>query len=192
MQLVNKNPYIFVDYAHTPDALEKSLKLLANLLKDNKVSDNSFLSSDVSNIDNDLEQANKQNSSNIPAKIICVFGCGGDRDASKRPIMGQVAEHYSDIVIVTSDNPRSEDPNAIIEQILQGMAKYKDTVFRVLDRKSAIEFAISKAQSSDCILVAGKGHENYQIIGNRKLHFSDFEAINEALNDKGEKKLNND
>lgn len=114
------------------------------------------------------------------AKIVTLFGCGGDRDKTKRPIMGQIAEDLSDIVVVTSDNPRTEDPQSIIDDILVGI-KDKENTFVELDRKSAIEKAVSLAKQGDIILVAGKGHEEYQIIENEKKHFSDKEVLIEVL-----------
>ena len=120
---------------------------------------------------------------NSGSKLITVFGCGGDRDKSKRPLMGNIAQELSDVVVVTSDNPRTEDPMAIIEDILSGVNNRK-TVFVNADRKSAIKEAISLAQKDDVVLVAGKGHEDYQEINNKKIHFDDFEIITELLNRK--------
>lgn len=107
-------------------------------------------------------------------RIITVFGCGGDRDNSKRPLMGAIAERLSDIAILTSDNPRTEDPNRIINHVLDGMSTNKYEV--VIDRKEAIKRAIEIAQKDDIILIAGKGHEDYQIIGTEKIHFDDKEV----------------
>ncbi|MCM0605010.1 MAG: UDP-N-acetylmuramoyl-L-alanyl-D-glutamate--2,6-diaminopimelate ligase [Xanthomonadaceae bacterium] len=115
-------------------------------------------------------------------KLICVFGCGGDRDTTKRQVMGEIAERLSDHVIVTSDNPRTEDPVTIIEQILGGMKKKALTVEP--DRKLAIEQAIAMASSGDCVLIAGKGHEDYQIIGTTKLPFDDRLVAAEVLKNK--------
>lgn len=115
-------------------------------------------------------------------RIITVFGCGGDRDTTKRPLMGDIAQKYSDICIVTSDNPRTEDPKLIIEDILEGLDKTKENYKVVIDRKEAIKEAIEMAQKDDVILIAGKGHENYQIIGKVKHHFDDKEIANEFLN----------
>lgn len=113
------------------------------------------------------------------SKIITVFGCGGDRDRVKRPVMAKVAEEYSDFVIVTSDNPRTEDPKAIIDEIVVG---FKNKKFEVeMDRKKAIELAIEKAEDTDIVLIAGKGHETYQIIGKEKIHFDDREIAKEAI-----------
>ena len=112
-------------------------------------------------------------------RIITVFGCGGDRDNSKRPLMGAIAEKLSDIAILTSDNPRTEDPNRIIGHVLEGMSTDKYEV--VIDRKEAIKRAIEIAQKDDIILIAGKGHEDYQIIGTEKIHFDDKEVAREFL-----------
>ena len=115
-------------------------------------------------------------------KLITVFGCGGDRDRTKRPIMGDVATSFSDFVIVTSDNPRSEDPNAIVLDIEVGIKRAKNSNYKIIvDRKLAILEAISMAVSGDIVLLAGKGHETYQIIGNTKYHFSDFEVAMDIL-----------
>lgn len=113
-------------------------------------------------------------------RVITVFGCGGDRDNSKRPMMGKIAEDLSDIAILTSDNPRTEDPNKIIDDVLKGMNSNNYEV--IIDRKEAIKRAIEIAQKEDVILIAGKGHENYQIIGKEKTHFDDKEVALEFLN----------
>ena len=107
-------------------------------------------------------------------KIITVFGCGGDRDKTKRPIMGSVAAKYSDITIVTSDNPRTEEPMAIIDDIIVGIT---DSHTVIEDRKEAIEYACRIADKDDIVIIAGKGHEDYQIIGTVKHHFSDKETV---------------
>lgn len=112
-------------------------------------------------------------------RVITVFGCGGDRDNSKRPMMGKIAEELSDIAILTSDNPRTEDPHQIIEHVLAGMNSNSYEV--VIDRKEAIKRAIEIAQRDDIVLIAGKGHENYQIIGKEKTHFDDKEVALEFL-----------
>ncbi len=138
---------VFVDYAHTPDALENVLRLLAGLKK---------------------------------GKLIVVFGCGGDRDAAKRPLMGAIAARFADEVIVTSDNPRNEDPLEIIEDIRQGLGGKMARI--IPDRREAILEGIGAARPDDVLLVAGKGHEDYQIIGGTTIHFSDREVIEESLN----------
>lgn len=111
-------------------------------------------------------------------RIITVFGCGGDRDRKKRPKMGYIAAKLSDIVIVTSDNPRTEDPDRIIDEIEKGIFKLRtNNYYRISDRKKAIASAISMAKPDDFILIAGKGHENYQIIGTKKFPFNDKETV---------------
>lgn len=139
----DKRPLVIVDYAHTPDALEKTLVAL------------------------------KEHSH---GKLFCVFGCGGDRDHGKRPIMGSVAERFADRVILTDDNPRTEDPKAIIAEITQGM-QHPQSVEIVHDRKHAIHHALDTANSGDIVLIAGKGHETYQSIGEHQIPYSDQEVV---------------
>jgi UDP-N-acetylmuramoyl-L-alanyl-D-glutamate--2,6-diaminopimelate ligase len=136
----------FVDYAHTPDALEKALLACKSLL------------------------------TNEEQKLICVFGCGGDRDKSKRAIMGKIAENISNIVVITDDNPRTESSQTIISEILQGISN-TNNIHVIPNRSDAIKFAAVTSKHNDIILVAGKGHENYQIIGTEKHHFSDQEEL---------------
>ena len=113
-------------------------------------------------------------------RIILVFGCGGDRDRKKRPKMGHIAEKYSDVFWITSDNPRSEDPNNIIYEIQKGVSK--EAYFRVQpDRKIAIEEALLEAQKGDVVIIAGKGHEQYQILKNTIIPFDDREVVRQAL-----------
>lgn len=137
-----------IDYAHTPDALENCLLNVKEILK----------------------------TQNKDGRIITVFGAGGDRDKTKRPKMGKIAEFLSDIVVVTSDNPRTENPMQIIEDIKKGIVNPGKLVVEI-DRKNAIEYALTIAKSGDIIVIAGKGHEDYQIIGKEKLHFSDREIV---------------
>ncbi|HIK05840.1 MAG TPA: UDP-N-acetylmuramoyl-L-alanyl-D-glutamate--2,6-diaminopimelate ligase [Trichormus sp. M33_DOE_039] len=120
----------------------------------------------------------------IPGKMICVFGCGGDRDRTKRPKMGKIAAELADVAVVTSDNPRTEDPERILEDILAGIP---DTVepMVICDRASAIRTAILQAQAGDGVLLAGKGHEDYQILGTEKIHFDDREHARAALQARG-------
>ncbi|MBS0621980.1 MAG: UDP-N-acetylmuramoyl-L-alanyl-D-glutamate--2,6-diaminopimelate ligase [Verrucomicrobia bacterium] len=132
---------IFVDYAHTPDALAKVLEILQQLKR---------------------------------GKLFVVFGCGGDRDALKRPLMGKIASTWADEVIITSDNPRTEDPQKIIDAILLGVDR-EATV--IVDRKEAIATAISRITPKDTLLIAGKGHEPYQIIGHAHLPFDDRQIV---------------
>ena len=113
-------------------------------------------------------------------RLIVVFGCGGDRDKKKRPIMGEIAGEYGDIIIVTSDNPRTEEPAAIIEDILAGI-KNKSNVTIEADRKKAISMAIETAKEGDIVIVAGKGHETYQVFKDKTVHFDDKEVIEETL-----------
>ena len=118
------------------------------------------------------------------SNIITVFGCGGDRDTTKRPLMGEIAQRLSDICIVTSDNPRTENPQIIIDDILKGLDKSKENYKVVIDRKEAIKEAIKTAKKDDVVIIAGKGHENYQIVGKVKHHFDDKETAQEFLNNK--------
>lgn len=116
-------------------------------------------------------------------RVVTLFGCGGDRDPIKRPIMGEIAGKLSDFCIITSDNPRTEDPMAIIHQVEEGMKK-TDCAYTVIEnRREAIGYAMKNAQPGDCILLAGKGHETYQIIGKEKRHFDEREVIAEFLTD---------
>jgi UDP-N-acetylmuramoyl-L-alanyl-D-glutamate--2,6-diaminopimelate ligase len=112
-----------------------------------------------------------------PKRLICVFGAGGDRDKTKRPRMGEVAIRLADYVIVTSDNPRSENPKTIMDEIKAGILPSGKTSFELIeDRKEAIVTALRMARRGDAVLIAGKGHETYQIIGAEKVHFSDQET----------------
>ncbi len=141
------HPLAIVDYAHSPDALEKAL------------------------------HAARQH---CRGKLFCVFGCGGDRDRAKRPIMGEIAARLADVVVVTDDNPRTEDGDAIVADILRGLPNANiATVER--DRARAIRHAISQAQANDVVLIAGKGHEDYQIVGTARRHISDREVARSAL-----------
>ncbi len=116
----------------------------------------------------------------IPGKMICVFGCGGDRDRTKRPIMGKIAANLADFVVVTSDNPRTENPEQILMDILKGIPDYITPIVEG-DRASAIKIAIEMAKSGDGVLIAGKGHEDYQILGTEKIHFDDREEARKVL-----------
>ncbi|MFV2061373.1 MAG: glutamate ligase domain-containing protein, partial [Gammaproteobacteria bacterium] len=116
----------------------------------------------------------------------CVFGCGGDRDKSKRAVMGKVASQLSDQQIITNDNPRTEAPADIANEILKGI-KNKNSSNIILDRKQAIQSTIEQASNSDVILIAGKGHEDYQIIDNVKYHFDDVKISLDSLNKMGMK-----
>lgn len=114
-------------------------------------------------------------------KIITVFGCGGDRDSTKRPLMGKIAAAGSDMVIVTSDNPRTEDPERILDDIMEGIPKNRPSVYRICDRREAIAKALKKAKEGDVILLAGKGQETYQIIGTVKTHLDEREVVAACL-----------
>lgn len=142
---------VFVDYAHTPDALENVLRSLAP---------------------------------HTAGRLILVFGCGGDRDRGKRPLMGSTGRAHSDVLIVTSDNPRTEDPLDIIEHIEAGLgdtAASGKPYIRIPDRREAITEAISMARAGDTVLIAGKGHEDYQILGTGKHHFDDREVARDVI-----------
>ncbi len=117
-----------------------------------------------------------------PGRLITIFGCGGDRDRSKRPRMGSVAEEWSDHVVITSDNPRSEDPQAILEEIQRGLKRPEDVVLEV-DRREAIALGIRMARAGDTVLIAGKGHESYQECQGNKQHFDDREVAREFLSE---------
>ncbi|MDH2925247.1 UDP-N-acetylmuramoylalanyl-D-glutamate--2,6-diaminopimelate ligase [Nicoletella semolina] len=140
-------PMVIIDYAHTPDALEKALQA-ARL--------------------------------HCEGKLWCVFGCGGDRDTGKRPLMAQIAEQYADKVIITDDNPRTEDPDLIFADMLMGFKK-PNTIQKMHIRQYAIETAIAQAEPKDVVLIAGKGHEDYQIIGTKKISYSDQEWARKFL-----------
>jgi UDP-N-acetylmuramoyl-L-alanyl-D-glutamate--2,6-diaminopimelate ligase len=131
---------------------------------------------DYAHTDCALESVLKSLNRFVSGSIITVFGAGGDRDKTKRPRMGHTAQKYSDIIIITSDNPRKENPMSIIDDILDGVVS-NERVFIEPDRKEAIEKALGIAKSNDVVLIAGKGHENYQIIGDTKYHFSDREIV---------------
>ena len=144
---------VVVDYAHTPDGLEKILTTAREISR---------------------------------GRVITVFGCGGDRDKLKRPIMGRIAAKYADIVIITNDNPRTENPLEIIEEVKAGVMDESDKKPFLQyetepDRRKAIRKAISLAEEKDVVIIAGKGHENYQILGNRTIHFDDREEARMAL-----------
>ncbi|HVT04262.1 MAG TPA: UDP-N-acetylmuramoyl-L-alanyl-D-glutamate--2,6-diaminopimelate ligase [Thermoanaerobaculia bacterium] len=120
-------------------------------------------------------------------KLVVVFGCGGDRDRGKRPEMGEIAGRLADLSIITSDNPRSEDPEKIIDQIEEGMRRTKGVHLRIADRREAIDRAVSEAGDDTMVVIAGKGHENYQVIGDEIAHFDDREEVESALRKKSHK-----
>lgn len=144
---------VIVDYAHTPDSLENSLRATRPF---------------------------------VAGRLICVFGCGGDRDRTKRPKMGAIAANLSDWAVVTSDNPRTEDPERILQDVLTGIPDTANPTV-LCDRAIAIRTAILQAAPGDGVLIAGKGHEDYQILGTEKIHFDDREQAREALEQRLEK-----
>ena len=123
-----------------------------------------------------------------PGRLVMLFGCGGDRDRTKRPIMGRIAAEKSDYVIVTSDNPRTEDPEAIIADILPGLQGVKTPYIVIPDRREAIRWAIENHRGGDLILLCGKGHEDYQIIGHEKIHMDEREIVADILREREERK----
>lgn len=141
-----KNNNIFIDYAHTPDAMENVLKSVKEFSK---------------------------------GKIITIFGCGGNREKEKRKLMGDIATNYSENVVITNDNPRLEDENEIIKDIVSNIKKNNYEIIK--DRKKAIIRGISYLENNDTLLILGKGHENYQIIGKEKIHFDDYEIVTKYL-----------
>ncbi len=145
-----EHPLIVVDYAHTPDALEKALNSVRSLLLPN-------------------------------SELYCVFGCGGDRDEGKRPLMGRIASNLANHIVVTSDNPRSESPKRIIQSVMTGV---NQQAVSIEDRAEAIRYAVKRARRGDLVLIAGKGHEEYQEIAGVKYPFSDIQVAEEALQGK--------
>lgn len=151
-EIVHSDPMVIVDYAHTPDGLENILRAARELTPKD-------------------------------AELICMFGCGGDRDATKRPKMGLIAQSLSDKIVVTSDNPRSEDPQQIITDILSGLKLINPkTVFVEPDRHLAIELLKKISTPKDVIILAGKGHEDYQILKDKTIHFDDREEVQKVFN----------
>ena len=128
-----------------------------------------------------LENALKSMREVSSGRLVVLFGCGGDRDRTKRPIMGRIAAENADYVIVTSDNPRTEEPQAIIDEIVEGMKDSKTPRSVICDRREAIAYALDNARPDDVILLAGKGHETYQIVGTEKFHMDEREIVNEHL-----------
>lgn len=138
---------------------------------------------DYAHTPDSLENLLKASRPFIPKRMICVFGCGGDRDRTKRPLMGHIAATKSDWAVVTSDNPRTESPNQILADVVEGIPE--NIQFLVIgDRQAAIQQAILEAQPGDGVLIAGKGHEDYQILGTEKVHFDDREEARKALGDR--------
>jgi UDP-N-acetylmuramoyl-L-alanyl-D-glutamate--2,6-diaminopimelate ligase len=138
---------VFVDFAHTPDALAGSLQTLREVTQ---------------------------------GRLICVFGAGGDRDKQKRPLMARAVEAEADVVVITNDNPRTEEPEAILYDIFAGF-EHPGEVEMTADRAQAIVYALAEARPGDCVLIAGKGHETYQIIGQERIPFDDREVARRWL-----------
>ncbi|MBI4751032.1 MAG: UDP-N-acetylmuramoyl-L-alanyl-D-glutamate--2,6-diaminopimelate ligase [Acidobacteria bacterium] len=142
---------VVVDYAHTPDAVQNALGAARELV------------------------------AQTGGRVITLFGCGGDRDRTKRPLMAEAAAQYSDIIVATSDNPRSESPEQILDDAEIGLLKVGKPYHRITDRRQAITFAIQQAQPGDIVVLAGKGHEPYQILADRTIHFDDREEARQVL-----------
>ncbi|MEO0708877.1 MAG: cyanophycin synthetase, partial [Cyanobacteria bacterium J06649_5] len=136
---------------------------------------------DYAHTPDSLENALKAARPFISGRLICVFGCGGDRDRTKRPKMGAIAYAQADRAIVTSDNPRTENPEQILQDVVAGISGELDDSQVICDRAQAIRSAILQAQPGDGIVIAGKGHEDYQILGTEKIHFDDREQSRAAL-----------
>lgn len=136
---------------------------------------------DYSHTPDSLENAMKTVREFAKRKVFCVVGCGGDRDRTKRPLMAQIAVSYSDLAILTSDNPRTEDPDLILDDMEAGVSDAAGRYVRITDRAEAIRFAVAQAEAGDVIMIAGKGHETYQIIGKTKSHFDDREIAQLAI-----------
>jgi UDP-N-acetylmuramoyl-L-alanyl-D-glutamate--2,6-diaminopimelate ligase len=150
-EVVAKKPLVIVDYAHTPDGLENVLKSAREITPKE-------------------------------GKLICLFGCGGDRDATKRPKMGAIAEKIADKIVITSDNPRSEDPQQIITDIIAGLKSVNpDKVTVEPDRGQAIALLKTLADNNDVVVIAGKGHEDYQILKDKTIHFDDREEARKVF-----------
>jgi UDP-N-acetylmuramoyl-L-alanyl-D-glutamate--2,6-diaminopimelate ligase len=141
-------PFVAVDYAHTPDAISKSLAVLKNLCK---------------------------------GDLWIVFGCGGDRDKGKRPLMAAAAEEVADKIVITTDNPRTEKPEQILAEIVSGITIRSKLALTELDREKAITYAITHAKSEDTVLIAGKGHEDYMVVGTKKIYFDDRVVAKKVL-----------
>lgn len=118
-----------------------------------------------------------------PGRVVCVFGCGGDRDKTKRPVMGRISGQLADFTIITSDNPRTEDPEMIINDIEEGIKETGAAYIKIVDRREAIKYALMNARAKDIIVLAGKGHENYIILKDKTIHFDEREVIREILNE---------
>lgn len=150
-EVVNKKPLVIVDYAHTPDGLENVLKAAREITPSN-------------------------------GKLVCVFGCGGDRDVTKRPKMGAIAQKLADRIVITSDNPRSENPQQIITDIIAGLQSVNPDIVTVEpDRGQAIAMLKNITDNNDVVVIAGKGHEDYQILNDKTIHFDDREEARKVF-----------
>lgn len=158
LERLHTEPTVLRDYAHTPDALERALRAVRPFTR-------------------------AAGESGAASRLIVVFGCGGDRDRGKRPVMGHIAETEADVAILTSDNPRTEDPNAILDDIAAGMTGSNHT--RITDRRDAIAYALSLAEVDDVVVLAGKGHETYQIRGTVSYPFDERAIVLELLGEQG-------
>ena len=154
-----------------------------------KTDDDYSIVIDYSHKPDALEKALKTLRPLTKGRLIVVFGCGGDRDKLKRPIMGRIAAQNADLVVVTSDNPRTEDPMDIIDQIVPGLVEGSAASQVICDRREAIAWAIDKAQAGDVILLAGKGHEDYQVVGHERLHMDEREIIAQVLSERNTARL---
>ena len=150
-------PLVVVDYAHSPDALDHALRALREVLPKGG------------------------RSAGSAPRLTCVFGCGGERDRGKRPLMGRLAARLADRIVITSDNPRREDPRRIIGDILSGVGRRRGDLAVIPDRASAVRFAVTSARRGDIVLIAGKGHERYQLVGDARLPFNDVGAARRSL-----------
>jgi UDP-N-acetylmuramoyl-L-alanyl-D-glutamate--2,6-diaminopimelate ligase len=149
------NYSVLIDYAHTPDSLEKVLGTVKEFAK---------------------------------GRVVSLFGCGGDRDTGKRPLMGEISGNIADFTIITSDNPRTEDPDKIINDIEAGIKKTNGKYIKITERRQAIKFALENAQNGDIIILAGKGHETYQQFKDKTIHFDEREIVDELLIELGRRK----
>ena len=154
--MLAERPLVVVDYAHTPDALARTLAEARGLLGE------------------------------AGGRLVCVFGCGGDRDQGKRPEMGRIASELADVVIATSDNPRGEDPERILDAIESGRASGSGRAewLRLVDRRAAIQQAIGSAHAADVVVIAGRGHEAQQLLASGPVTFSDRDVAREAIQQK--------
>lgn len=148
------NYSVLIDYAHTPDSLEKVLSTVKEFAR---------------------------------GRVVSLFGCGGDRDSGKRPVMGEISGNLADFTIITSDNPRTEEPEKIINDIEAGIKKTNGKYIKITDRRQAIKFALENAQPKDVIVLAGKGHETYQQFKDKTIHFDEREVVSELLTELGRK-----